>query len=197
MDPIESQIREASMALINRVIGLLDHATVQLEHRSESVHFAIIQATALLKQHIGTETAEVQVKARRGLLTWQVRKIREFIDGRISGRLLVSDLSSVLQMSEAHFSRLFKLSFGESPHAFILRRRLELAARLMLESAATLSDIALQCGFTDQAHLCKQFRQAVGQSPAAWRRAQRGAAPQIVPSRLHRLEQAPSLRAVA
>jgi AraC family transcriptional regulator len=42
----------------------------------------------------------------------------------------------------------------------------------MLTTDASLSDIALRCGFSDQAHLCKHFRQAAGQPPAAWRRAQ-------------------------
>jgi AraC-like DNA-binding protein len=49
----------------------------------------------------------------------------------------------------------------------------ELAAQYMLATDASLSDIALTCGFTDQAHLCKQFRQAAGETPAAWRRARR------------------------
>jgi AraC-like DNA-binding protein len=47
----------------------------------------------------------------------------------------------------------------------------ELAAQYMLTTDAPLSDIALGCGFADQAHLCKRFRQAAGQTPAAWRRA--------------------------
>jgi AraC-like DNA-binding protein len=44
----------------------------------------------------------------------------------------------------------------------------------MLEGLAPLTDIALRCGFTDQAHLCNQFKQVLGESPAAWRRARRG-----------------------
>jgi AraC family transcriptional regulator len=187
---LESETGEARGAWINRVIGLLDHASRQLECSSESAHFAIIQATALLKEQAGSGMPRAEVRIRRGLLAWQVRKIREFVDERISRRLLVSDLSCVVQMSEAHFSRLFKLAFGASPHAFILQRRLGLAGRLMLESAAPLSDIALQCGFTDQAHLCKQFRQAVGESPAAWRRARRDATLQPGTDRSHRLERA-------
>jgi AraC family transcriptional regulator len=185
-----SEPGEAKVDWINRVIGLLHLASLQLERCGESAQFALIQATALLKEQVGPEPGVGEVKVRRGLLPWQVHKIRECIDHRLSGRLRVSDLSSVVQMSEAHFSRLFKVAFGESPHAFILRRRLELAARLMRESAAPLSDIALQCGFTDQAHLCKQFRQAVKESPAAWRRAQRGGTLQLSQNRSQRPEPA-------
>jgi AraC family transcriptional regulator len=188
VDLLEAQTGEASAAWINHVILLLDRASRQLERCSGSAQFALVQATALLKEQAGTETRDVQTKARRGLLAWQIRKVREFVDDRISGRLLVSDLSAVVRMSEAHFSRLFKLAFEECPHAFILRRRLELSARLMLETDAPLSDIAQQCGFTDQAHLCKQFRRAVKQSPAAWRRAKRSAVLQLSPIRSVRNE---------
>ena len=127
MQPLESDPCETPTAWINRVIGLLDHASRQLGRCSESAQFALIQATALLKQQVCPEVQTIEIKVRRGLLAWQVRKIREFVDKRLSSRLLVSDLSSVVEMSEAHFSRLFKQAVGESPHAFILRRRLELA----------------------------------------------------------------------
>jgi AraC-like DNA-binding protein len=45
--------------------------------------------------------------------------------------------------------------------------------RLMLGSSVPMSEIALQCGFADQAHLCRRFRRVIGESPAAWRRARR------------------------
>src|SRR5258708_9678684 len=112
------------------------------------------------------------VRDDRGrMLAWQVRKVRDYINRHIAGRVLVADLCALVQCSEAHFSRSFKRTFGQSPHAFLVRRRLELATRYMLETDASLSDIALRCGFVDQAHLGKQFRQAIGQPPAAWRRA--------------------------
>jgi AraC-like DNA-binding protein len=62
------------------------------------------------------------------------------------------------------------LTFGEPPHAYVVRRRLEKACELMMTNAASLSEIALSAGFSDQAHLCRLFRQAFGQSPASWRR---------------------------
>jgi AraC-like DNA-binding protein len=87
--------------------------------------------------------------------------------------VLVADLSALVQRSEAHFSRSFRRTFGHSPHAFVVRRRVELAGQHMLQTGAPLSDIALRCGFVDQAHLCKHFRKLTGETPAAWRRARR------------------------
>jgi AraC-like DNA-binding protein len=83
------------------------------------------------------------------------------------------DLCAVVRRSEAHFSRSFRSTFGYSPHAFVVRRRVELAAKYMLQTDMSLSDIALGCGFVDQAHLCKHFRVVTGQTPAAWRRAKK------------------------
>jgi AraC family transcriptional regulator len=86
------------------------------------------------------------------------------------GTIHIRDLSAVARRSPAHFSRKFKLAVGESPHAYVVRRRLEKACHLMITGAASLSEIALNVGFSDQAHLCRLFRQAFGQSPASWRR---------------------------
>ncbi len=61
-------------------------------------------------------------------------------------------------------------AFGEPPHAYVVRRRLEMACHLMITSTDSLSEIALSVGFSDQAHLCRLFRQAFGDSPSSWRR---------------------------
>jgi AraC family transcriptional regulator len=158
---------------IQGVIGLLDVATQQLQSSKEAAQSAIEQATSLLQEKMRTHSREGS-RASGGLLAWQVRKVREYVDAHIGSRVLVLNLSAVVNLSEAHFSRMFKRTFGLSPHAFVLQRRLELAARLMLEGAESLTDIALSCGFTDQPHLCKHFRRSIGETPAAWRRARRG-----------------------
>ena len=108
--------------------------------------------------------------SRNSLLEWQIRRVREYIDAHIGSRILVSDLSRIAQRSEAHFNRAFKRAFGETPHAYLIRLRLELASRAMLAGKAPLTDIALTSGFTDQAHLCRLFRRWAGRTPAAWRR---------------------------
>ena len=110
---------------------------------------------------------------RRHLPVWWAHSVAEYIDGHIADRRLAARLGALVGVSTAYFSRSFKSAFGVPPHAFVLRRRLELAARYILETDAPLSDIALRCGFTDQAHLSNRFREATGMSPAAWRRARR------------------------
>jgi AraC-like DNA-binding protein len=96
--------------------------------------------------------------------------VRAFIDENLHRTIHAKDLSAVAQRSRAHFSRSFKRDFGEPPHAYVVRRRLERACHLMITSSASLSEIARSVGFSDQSHLCKLFRQAFGQSPSGWRR---------------------------
>jgi AraC-like DNA-binding protein len=72
------------------------------------------------------------------------------------------------EAAEATLASLHRL---DSPHGYIIRRRVERAQGLMLSTARPLRDIAAECGLADQAHLTRLFRRIVGESPAAWRRA--------------------------
>jgi AraC family transcriptional regulator len=156
---------------VRLVIALLDAAVCQLDHE-QAVHGTIAQAASLLRKQI-SQVAEVSSADRGRLIAWQARKVRDYIDSHITGPILVSDLCALVRFSEAHFSRSFKRAFGQTPHAFVLRRRLEFAAQYMLQTDVPLCEIALRCGFADQAHFSKHFRQANGLNPSAWRRTAR------------------------
>jgi AraC family transcriptional regulator len=156
------------------VITLLEGAVGQLHRQQHPAQGALVEAAALLRQQIHRSAAAEVPDGRGRLLAWQARKVREYIDSHITaGPILVTDLCALVQRSEAHFARSFRRTFGASPRAFVVRRRVELAAQYMLTTDGALSEIALRCGFTDQAHLCKHFRQVTGETPAAWRRAHR------------------------
>jgi AraC family transcriptional regulator len=156
-----------------RVMRLLEATAGQLHDLKHPAQGTLLEATALLRQLIYPPPVGEDPDGGVRLLAWQARKVHEYIDSHITGPVLVADLCALVQRSKAHFSRSFRRTFGESPHSFVVRRRVELAARYMLTTNASLSDIASACGFADQAHLCRHFRQAVGQPPAAWRRVQR------------------------
>jgi AraC family transcriptional regulator len=108
---------------------------------------------------------------RSGLAPWQIRKVRMHLESNLSAKMSTQDLASIAGLSPFHFSRAFRDSFGDSPHRYLLRRRIEHSQGLMLTTKASLADIALECGLVDQAHFGKLFRRLVGESPGAWRRA--------------------------
>jgi AraC family transcriptional regulator len=168
--PVSSLGAMRAREWMHRVISLVEAAVGQLRDPEHLAQGTLLEAASLLRQQIHPPAAGENLDGRGRLLAWQARKVRDYIDSHITESVFVADLCALIQRSEAHFSRSFKRTFGESPHSFVVRRRVELAAQYMLSTDASLSDIALRCGFTDQAHLCKHFRQAAGQTPAAWRR---------------------------
>ena len=159
---------------MHRVISLLEAAVGQLHGQVHRTQGTLLEATSLLRRQVHPSAAEEVPDGRVRLLAWQARKVRDYIDSHITGPILVADLCALVQRSEAYFSRSFRRTFGYSPHAFVIRRRVELAAGYMLKTEMSLSDIALACGFVDQAHLCRHFRAVTGETPAAWRRRRAG-----------------------
>lgn len=159
--------------IVKRVMTLLDAAISELDRQEQSAKCTVLQAVSLLREQIDPQIAAADAEDGERLLAWQAHKVCEYVDGHIASPIRVADLCALIQRSQGHFSRACKHTFGVTPHAFVTQRRLKLAARYMLETDACLSDIALSCGFSDQAHLCKQFRLATGHTPAAWRRARR------------------------
>jgi AraC family transcriptional regulator len=114
---------------------------------------------------------------KRGLAPWQTRKVTEFIDASLDSTIRLRDCASKARLSTSYFSHAFKATFGTTVCHYIRRRRIERAQRLMLQSNEPLSQVALACGFADQAHYCRVFRDVVGLSPNAWRRLNMTLAP--------------------
>ena len=115
-----------------------------------------------------------RARIRGGLAPWRARRLVAHIDARLGGRVAVAELARLAGVSNGHFVRAFKQTFGVSPRTFLRRRRIELAQGIMLRTDLTLSEIALRCGLFDQPHLSKMFRSVVGETPSAWRRARTG-----------------------
>ena len=155
--------------LASSLAQLLEVARRELEHDREAAKASLAAASTILQSEIERHSGAKQ-SGTAGLTGWQIARVRAFIDKNLHRTIHTRDLSAVARRSPAHFSRKFKLAVGEPPHAYVVRRRLERACHLMITSAASLSEIALSVGFSDQAHLCRLFRQAFGQSPASWRR---------------------------
>ncbi len=153
----------------NSLVELLETARRELERDRELAMASLTTASHILRTEI-EHCSVANGCPRGGLVAWQIARVQTYIDSNLDRTLHIRNLSAVARRSPAHFCRKFKLAFGESPHAYVMRKRLERACHLMMTSAASLSEIALSVGLSDQAHLCRLFRRAFGQSPASWRR---------------------------
>jgi AraC family transcriptional regulator len=109
--------------------------------------------------------------ARGGLTPWQERRCKEMVTGRIAEQITIEDLAKECRLSNRHFARAFRKTTGESPHRWILRRRVDVAKQMLGGCDHSIPAIALACGFADQSHLTRVFSAMVGTPPGAWRRA--------------------------
>jgi AraC family transcriptional regulator len=155
--------------LAKRLAALLDTAQREFESNREAAKASLVAASSILQSEI--ERSSGASGSRPGALAgWQITRVRAFIEQNLHGNIGARHLSALAQRSPAHFSRSFKQAFGEPPHAYVIKRRLERACHLMITTSDSLSAIALSVGLSDQAHLCKLFQRAFGQSPSIWRR---------------------------
>ena len=94
---------------------------------------------------------------------------KEFMDTGFTQPLTIDIIAKEAAMSEYHFFRLFKKTFGTSPHQYLLNKRLQAAAAL-LTTDLSISDIAIECGFTDVFAFSKTFKKRYGVSPSSFSR---------------------------
>jgi AraC family transcriptional regulator len=130
-----------------------------------------LQRAGSMLESVEPTEAAVPGAGRQGLAPWQARRVMAHIDANLDGPIRNKDLAIAARLSEFHFNVVFRNSFGQPPHAYIMRRRVERAQGLMLSTDKALCEIAAECGLADQAHLTRLFRRTVGESPGAWRRA--------------------------
>jgi AraC-like DNA-binding protein len=122
--------------------------------------------TALLAHLAGLKppVATLSVPARGRVL--------DFIEEHLAARLSLADLAEVAGTGVRQFSRAFRRATGQSPHQYLLHRRVERARGLIAEGRP-LAEVALHCGFGDQSQLTRVFARRVGTTPARYRDARR------------------------
>ncbi|MBP0018716.1 MAG: helix-turn-helix transcriptional regulator [Cyanobacteria bacterium SBLK] len=128
---------------------------------------ANVLAVNLLKQYAAI-APKVPVY-EGGLPPYQLRQILDYIDAHLDSEIKLEDLARLPDMSQFHFSRLFKQSLGITPHQYLIQQRIERAKELLKQTERSIADIALECGFNSHSHLGKRFRQLTGVTPKAYR----------------------------
>ena len=96
-------------------------------------------------------------------------RAKDLADARYFERLTVADLAGAAGLSRAHFSREFRRVYGESPHAYLLTRRLERAAALLRMTDRSVADICFSVGLQSVGSFTTSFTRAYGISPTAYR----------------------------
>ena len=107
---------------------------------------------------------------RNGLAPWQLRRIIEYLDAHLPQRVELAHLAALAGLSQSHFSRAFKASTGMAPYRWQLDARVRRAQALLIDTRASLDQVAETTGFADAVHFGRTFRKLTGATPAAWRR---------------------------
>jgi AraC family transcriptional regulator len=109
--------------------------------------------------------------ARGGLAPWQERRATEILRAKVRGIVTLKEVARECGLSVGYFSHAFRRTLGVSPHRWLTEQRVVLSKEKLRDDRLSLSDVAAECGFSDQSHLARAFRRTVGVSPGAWRRA--------------------------
>lgn len=105
-----------------------------------------------------------------GLAPATRRRLVDYIDANLAQTPTLGELAEIACLSEFHFSRMFRTSFGMPPSAWIASQRLDRARALLRTTTLAVDQIAAQCGYADASHFGHRFRAAVGAAPLAYRR---------------------------
>src|SRR5690606_4959003 len=111
------------------------------------------------------------LQLRGGLAPHLRRRLVDYIEQHLDQALSLGELARLAALSEYHFARMFRESFGLPPHRYVLQGRLVRARDLLLHGRLPLGEIALACGFASASHFSNRFRQALGAAPGLLRAA--------------------------
>jgi AraC-like DNA-binding protein len=153
---------------------LIDAAVASFDADRDTSRRYLLRASALLRANGGGRTGAERVSQpmpRGGLLSWQLNRVVDYIETNLTHKITTKALAEVSKVSVGTLFRAFKISVGVTPLHYVNARRIEFACTMMRTTRAPLSEVALACGLTDQAHFCKLFRREIGMTPSTWRRA--------------------------
>jgi AraC-like DNA-binding protein len=175
-----SMQEQSSRDLLVVAAQLIEAACRAKNGDSRGTRAHIARAVALLDGHPGpTVVRQTSDRGPRriphgGFAAWQSRRLAAHVDAHLAGKIVIKDLAVSLDISVGHFCRAFRRTFGMPARIWIRHRRIELAQGLMLTTGASLSEIALRCGMSDQSHFTRSFRRIVGETPSTWRQTRHG-----------------------
>src|SRR5579859_8283609 len=104
----------------------------------------------------------------------RLRRARDLMDREYASPLDVSALARAALMSPAHFSRQFRAAYGETPHAYLMTRRIERAKALLRLGELSVTEVCMAVGCTSLGSFSARFTQLVGQTPTAYRARDHG-----------------------
>jgi len=118
---------------------------------------------------VDTALVSSRLLHRGGLPPAALQRVRQYIEDHLEHGISLEHLAGICRLSPSHFGRAFKQSEGQSPYDYLLERRVRRVQKLLALTDMPLSQIAVACGFADQSHCSRRFRERVGIPPSRYR----------------------------
>lgn len=159
---------QAGERLASLIAAEDDLGQMLAENLTEALHRHLLR-----EYRLGDAIGE-QIGLPASFSTREQALLRSFIDDQLGEALSLERMAALMQRSVHNFLIAFRAAFGTTPLQYIIERRLGRARAMLLNSPATITEIALTTGFASHSHLTATFRKHMGASPTEWRRRQRG-----------------------
>ena len=158
----EPVVRDVYIAnKLHHLFNLLEYSDNKLERET---HY-LSTITELVCRH-GKQNQTLAKLCKEPLA---VQQVRDYLDDNFSENISMQQLADTTQLSPFYLARLFHKVVGLPPHAYQVQRRVNHAKKL-IGRGVKLSDVAADCGFTDQSHLSRNFKRTLGATPGAYQR---------------------------
>ena len=162
----DPQIEHAAMSLLSEL------RSEDLGTRIYAESLANVLAVNLLRYHSSlgrSSVRKLEHERAGGLPEASLRTALDYIGDNLTQDLTLAKIAHEAHISPYHFSRMFKLSTGLSPHQYVMRQRIERAKTLLMNTDLPVSVVAREVGFASPSHFAQQFRRLVGVSPRSFR----------------------------
>ncbi|WP_051705404.1 helix-turn-helix domain-containing protein [Cupriavidus metallidurans] len=184
MEPRALQLQDRLFAEDDALVALTRHM-VALDWEAPDMRMAAnaMAHEAVTRMLLSHGTRQPSVDWRGGLSVAARRRVTEWVHAHPAANPTLGDLAALADLSEYHFARMFRISFGMPAHVWIMRARLSRACGLLGDRRLSLQQVADQAGFASASHFNNRFRAAYGVTPGQARASGMGALPSISASR--------------
>ena len=177
---VESELEQRPDRELRLVANIKDSATRQLmtlllaeasvssgerlyrDHLTHALAFRVLLLGRMVKPETDTKATPA---LPRHILRRVIERMRD-----LTSDLGLQALAAESGYGRVHFARMFRAAMGQTPHQYLLRLRVERAQELIVKPSLSLTDIALDCGFSSHSHMTRTFRQLLGVTPGEYRR---------------------------
>ena len=111
-----------------------------------------------------------QSATRGGLSGWQQKKVAEYVEAHLAEEIRLATFAGLVDLSQYHFARAFKQSFGVPPHRYHSGRRIERAKALLAQRTRSITEVGMELGFAETSSFSATFQKMTGASPSEYRR---------------------------